>query len=197
MAFGVCNDRIKPPPLCRIEKWELPDASDMPAPVLKLDIPRRLYVHESPSGHFHRIGSSKRKMSTDYIIRLGQQRSQTRMIRFDEQPVMPAPLEALDPALYNRFRTSRTKDEGLDFLQKLGLVAQDIDGAFHPSVTGILIARREPRGWMPNAFVQAVAYRGTSPADNGSGLPCQLDARDISGPLDKQVREACRFWSGT
>jgi len=191
--LGVCNDRIKPPPLCRIEKWELPDASDTPAPVLKLDIPRSLYVHESPNGHFHRIGSSKRKMSADYIVRLGQQRSQTRMIRFDEQPVMPASLEALDPALYNRFRTPRTRDEGLDFLQKLGLAAQDVDGAFHPSVTGILIACREPRDWMPNAFIQAVAYRGTSPADNGSGLPYQLDARDISGPLDDQVREACRF----
>ncbi len=191
--LGVCNDRIKPPPLCRIEKWELPDGGDKFAPVLKVDIPQSLYVHESPNGYFHRIGSSKRKMSTDYIIRLGQQRSQTRLIRFDEQPVVPASLDALDPALYNRFRTSRTKDEDLDFLQKLGLVAQDADAEFHPSVTGILIACREPRDWMPNAFIQAVAYRGTSPADNDCGLPYQLDARDISGPLDDQVREACRF----
>ncbi len=38
-------------------------------------------------------------------IRLGQQRSQTRMIRFDEQPVVHAPLEALDPALCERFRS--------------------------------------------------------------------------------------------
>jgi len=46
---------------------------------------------------------------------------------------------------------------------------------------------------MPNAFVQAVAYRGTSPAAANSNLPYQLDARDISGPLDEQVRESCRF----
>jgi len=190
--IGVCNDRIKPPPLCRIEKWELPDDEDVSVPVLKVDIPRSLYVHESPNGHFHRIGSSKRKMSTDYIIRLGQQRSQARMIRFDEQPVMPAPLDALDQALYDRFRTPRTKDEGLDFLQKLGLVAQDVDGVFHPSVAGILMACREPRDWIPNAFIQAVAYRGTSPVAD-SRLPYQLDARDISGPLDDQVRESCRF----
>ena len=100
---GVCNDRIKPPPLCRIEKWELPDGEGNPAPILKVDIPRSLYVHESPNGHFHRIGSSKRKMSTDYIIRLGQQLSQTRMIRFDEQPVVQASVDALDSALYERF----------------------------------------------------------------------------------------------
>ncbi|WP_373501805.1 ATP-binding protein [Desulfococcus sp.] len=191
--LGVCNDRIKPPPLCRIEKWELPDAEGNLAPVLKIDIPRSLYVHESPNGHFHRIGSSKRKMSTEYIIRLGQQRSQTRMIRFDEQPVVQASLETLDPALYERFRTARTRDEGLDFLQKLGLVAMDDEGVSHPSVAGILMSCREPRDWMPNAFVQAVAYRGTSPAAADSSLPYQLDARDISGPLDEQIRESCRF----
>lgn len=191
--LGVCNDRIKPPPLCRMEKWELPDAEGNLAPVLKIDIPRSLYVHESPNGHFHRIGSSKRKMSTEYIIRLGQQRSQTRMIRFDEQPVVQASLETLDPALYERFRTARTRDEGLDFLQKLGLVAMDDEGVFHPSVAGILMSCREPRDWMPNAFVQAVAYRGTSPAAADSSLPYQLDARDISGPLDEQIRESCRF----
>jgi len=91
--LGVCNDRIKPPPLCRIEKWEFPDAVGNPAPVLKVDIPHRLYVHESPHGYFHRQGSSKRKMSTEYLLRLGQQRSQTRLIRFDEQPVAQAPVE--------------------------------------------------------------------------------------------------------
>jgi len=191
--LSLCNDRIKPPPLCRIEKWEFPDAAGAMAPVLKVDIPRSLYVHESPNGYFHRVGSSKRKMSTDYLIRLGQQRSQTRIIRFDEQPVVPAPLDALDPALYERFRTTRTRDEGLDFLQKLGLVALDDAGVAHPSVAGILMACREPRQWLPNAFVQAVAYRGTSPADTDSRLPYQLDARDISGPLDEQVRESCRF----
>jgi predicted HTH transcriptional regulator len=160
--------------------------------VLKVDVPRSLYVHESPNGHFHRVGSSKRKMTTDYLIRLGQQRSQTRLIRYDEQPVVRAPLEALDPALYDRFRTARTRDEGQDFLRKLGLIATDDEGVEHPSVAGVLVASREPRNWMPNAFIQAVAYRGTSPSAD-DGRPYQLDARDISGPLDEQVHEACRF----
>lgn len=191
--LGICNDRIKPPPLCRIEKWELPDAAGNPAPVLKVDIPRSLYVHESPNGYFHRQGSSKRKMSTEYLLRLGQQRSQTRLIRFDEQPVVQASVEALSPPLYERFRTSRTRDEELDFLRKLGLVALDDQGQSHPSVAGILMACEDPRRWMPNAFIQAVAYHGTSLPAPGSGFPYQLDARDITGPLDEQVSEACRF----
>jgi ATP-dependent DNA helicase RecG len=190
---GIFTDRVKPPLVGRIEKWELPDAAGSPAPVIKVDIPRSLYVHESPNGHFYRIGSSKRKMSTEYIIRLGQQRSQTRMIRFDEQPVVQAPLEALDPALYDRFRTAHTRDDTAEFLRKLGMVAPDDQGIAHPSVSGILIACREPRDWLPNAFVQAVAYHGTSPAATNGNLPYQLDARDISGPLDEQVRETCRF----
>ena len=189
----ICSDRIKPPPVCRIEKWVLPDASGSSTPVLKVDIPRSLFVHESPNGYFHRIGSSKRKMSTDYLIRLGQQRSQTRMIRFDEQPVVHASLGALDPALGERFRTPRTRDEGLDFLGELGLAALDDQGVAHPSVSGILMACREPHEWMPNAFIQAVAYHGTSPSRPAAGLPYQLDARDICGPLDAQVCEACRF----
>ncbi len=115
------------------------------------------------------------------------------MIRFDEQPVVQAPVDALDPALYERFRTSRTRDDNLDFLRKLGMVSPDDRGAVHPSVSGVLMACREPREWMPNAFIQAVAYHGTSPAVPNGKLSYQLDARDISGPLDEQVREACRF----
>ena len=114
-------------------------------------------------------------------------------IRFDEQPVVQAPVDALDVTIYERFQTTRTRDKGVDFLKKIGLVALDDEGVPHPSVAGVLMACREPRKWMPNAFIQAVAYRGTSPAVMDSSLPYQLDARDISGPLDEQVRESCRF----
>ncbi|MBT9156949.1 MAG: hypothetical protein DDT37_01946 [Firmicutes bacterium] len=111
--------------------------------------------------------------------------AQIRLIRFDEQPVVQAPMSALEPVLYERFCTARTRDEGPSFLQKLGLVALDDEGVFHPSVAGILMTCREPREWMPNAYVQAVAYHGTSPVDKSSTFPYQLDARDISGPLDE------------
>jgi len=41
---------------------------------------------------------------------------------------------------------------------------------------------------MPGAFIQAVCYRGT---ERGGGY--QLDAKEFTGPLDIQIREACRF----
>ncbi|WP_295881596.1 hypothetical protein [uncultured Thiohalocapsa sp.] len=65
-----------------------------------------------------------------------------------------------DPPLYERFRTARSRDAVEDFLRKLGLVALDEQGVAHPSVSGVLVACGEPRDWLPNAFVQAVASSG-------------------------------------
>ena len=46
-------------------------------------------------------------MDADYLGRLMQQRSQARLIRFDEQVVSDASLGDLDPELIDRFRTIR------------------------------------------------------------------------------------------
>jgi ATP-dependent DNA helicase RecG len=189
---AICNDRIKPSLLCRIEKLKL-SVSGTTGAVLKIDVPKSIYVHESPNGHFHRVGSSKRRMSTEYIARLVQQRSQTRLVRFDELPAAHAPMEALDQRLWSRFRTPRTQDTDEAFLRKLGLATEAEDGGMHPTVAGILMATPEPRQWVRNAFIQAVAYHGTTSVPDEADKPYQLDARDITGPLDDQVHEACRF----
>jgi predicted HTH transcriptional regulator len=63
---SICNDRGKPPLMCRIEKLKLARSDGSRSPVLKIDIPKSLFVHESPNGYFYRIGSSKRKMTTPY-----------------------------------------------------------------------------------------------------------------------------------
>lgn len=191
---SVCSDRIKPPLMCDIEKLQL-QTGDTSAPILKVDIPKSLYVHQSPNGHFHRVGSSKRKMSTEHIARLVQQRSQSRLIRFDELPATHAPLDVLEKSLWERFKTPRSKDTDEDFLRKLGLTAEGEDGQPHPTVAGILMATSEPRRWLRNAFIQAVAYRGTSCVPDEPNKTYQLDARDITGPLPDQVEEACRFVS--
>ena len=41
---------------------------------------------------------------------------------------------------------------------------------------------------MPSAFLQAVCYRGS---DRNAAY--QLDAKDITGPLDEQIKDACKF----
>jgi len=62
-----------------------------------------------------------------------------------------------------------------------------------PTVAGVLMATRDPRAWLPNTYIQAVSYRGTDIRPDAEGAAYQLDAADVSGPLDFQVVEACRF----
>ena len=105
-----------------------------------------------------------------------------------------ATLEDLEPALWERFRTTRTRDSRDDLLRKLGMASQDDDGLWRPTIAGVLLGSLAPQRWLPNAFIQAVAYRGTSVVPPGGPSRFhQLDARDIVGPLDAQVLEACRF----
>jgi predicted HTH transcriptional regulator len=189
----LCHDSIVPPLAPIIERIALPTAAGGPVAVLKVDVPRSLFVHRSPGGYLLRVGSSKREMSPEYLARLFQQRSQVRIIRFDEQVVPDAGLDDLDEALWRRFATPRSRDTREDLLQKLGMAQLYDDGIVHPTLSGILMASQDPRRWLPNAFIQAVAYRGREPRTEASDIYYQLDAADISGPLDRQIVEACRF----
>jgi predicted HTH transcriptional regulator len=185
---GICNDLITPQLFCRIRKIPLVTDDGIEKIIVRIDVPKSLYVHQSPNGYFHRIGSSKRQMTPDVLARLFQQRSQARIIRFDEQSVTTAPKEALKKRLWEKFRTPLSPVDDEEFLLKLKLLTQDEDGKICPSVSGILMATEQPDKQITNAFIQAVAYRGTE-----RNAAYQLDARDIVGPLDIQVSEAFGF----
>ncbi len=189
----VCSDSIKPPLAPTIVRYFLPNESGEEKAIVKVDVPRSLFVHQSPGGYLHRIGSSKRVMAPEYLARLFQQRSQTRLIRFDEQAVPNATLDHLVPELWERFRTPRTLDAREDFLFKQGLARQDENAAWLLTVAGVLMATSDPRRWLPNAFIQAVAYQGSSAVPDRSDATYQLDAQDIIGSLDRQIIDVCRF----
>lgn len=189
----VCNDSIDPPLFAHIERLRLPDARGNPVAVLKIEIPRSLFVHRGPGGYLQRLGSSRRVLTSEQLARLFQQRSQTGLIRFDEQAVGTAMLDDLKPALWQRFFDRPSQEPREIRLSKLGLARRDEAGIWRPTVTGILVATEEPRGWLPNAFIQAVAYRGTTTVPEGPSDLYQLDAKEISGPADAQVIETCRF----
>ncbi|MCY4572560.1 MAG: putative DNA binding domain-containing protein [Gemmatimonadetes bacterium] len=189
----VCTELVEPTLDPIVDRLWLPSTTGEELAVVKVEVRRSLFVHRSPAGYLHRVADEKRAMSPDYLARLFQQRSQTRMIRFDEQVVSDATIDVLAPDLWERFRTQRTRDEGNDLLSKLRMARQDEDGVLRPTVAGVLMAARDARRWLPNAFVQAVAYRGDRVRPKGEEEVYQLDAADISGPLDRQVDEACRF----
>lgn len=184
----ICNDLIKPQLFCRIRKIPLIGDDGAEKIIIRLDVPKSLHIHQSPNGYFQRIGSSKRQMTPEILARMFQQRSQARIIRFDEQSVANAPKECLDKRLWKKFKTHLSPENDEEFLIKLQLITQNEDDIICPSVSGILMACPHPEKYLTNAFIQAVAYRGTQ-----RNAAYQLDARDIYGPLDIQVAEAYQF----
>ena len=185
------EDSVKPPLAPVIERLTLPDSLGVEHPVCRVDIAPSLFVHQSPSGYLHRVGSSKRPIPPDYLAQLFQQRSQSRLIRFDELPVLLAECDDLDPTLLQRFHPELVSDE--NWQQKTGLVVQAEDGSLHPSVAGLLLASVNPEQYLRGAYIQAVAYAGTNVAPQGEDVLYQRDAVDLMGPLDHQIMAACKF----
>jgi predicted HTH transcriptional regulator len=159
-------------------------------PIIKITVPRSIFVHKSPGGYFQRIGSSKREMRSEILSRLFQQRSQNRIIRFDEQPAGDADLSVLNKDLWERFKTPLSPLDDREFLIKLKLASYDNDGVVRPTVSGLLMASEKPEAIIPNAYIQAVCYNGEWQTAE------QLDAQDITGPLDLQIKNACKFVRG-
>lgn len=189
----LCSEQIKPPLAPVIDRLSLPRTDGSTGAILKVEVDRSLFVHSVSGVYYHRIGSSKRSMTPELLARLLQQRSQARIIRYDEQAVPRATIEDLTPALWERFRTERTQDTPENLLQKLGMLTRDEDETMRPTIAGILMATETPERWHTNSFIQAVAYSGTSAVPPAPGAVYQLDAKDISGPIDQQVIEAARF----
>ena len=189
----VAQESIDPPLHPNIYWYELPDADGRPQPVLRVEVAQSLFVHRSPGGYLRRVGSSQRRLEPQYLDRLFRQRTQERLVRFDEGIVADATLEDLGPALIERFRTPRAPDDRDALAERLAIAARNEDGELAPTVAGILLCAHQPERWLRNAFIQAVAYRGKSVSESMRFPYYQVDARDIHGPLDVQVADACHF----
>lgn len=183
----ICSDSVKPAIDAMIRKLELPDSTGRLMPIIRVDVARSLFVHRSPGGYFRRLGSSKREMPPDVLARLFQERSQSRVIRFDESPVPGTSPAGLDLQLGRRFMRDGAEPSDAS-LRKLRIVSDDDDGVPRMTVTGVLLCTQDPQRWMPHAQIQAVSYAG-----DRRDVNYQSDARDLDGPLDAQVMEALHF----
>ena len=186
----ICNDSVKPALDVDILKLELPDAAGTLVPAIRIDIASSLFVHKSPGGYFRRIGSSKREMTSEFLARLFQERSQSRMIRFDESLVPRTEPGDLNYLLTRRFLREDSSEEDVTeaVAHKLRLVSDDADDVARLTLAGVLLGTRKPQQWLPHAYIQAVSYAGER-----TDADYQTDARDIEGPLDEQVAEALHF----
>lgn len=192
LVLQACEDSIAPAAAPFIERTMLPNSTGEDVPVIRIEVARSLTVHRSPRGYLHRVGSAKRQLTPDGLARLFQQRSQSRLIRFDETPVPESSLDDLDDKLWRRYAADSDLDQREVLLSKLGMIAEDDFGTWRLTLAGLLLGTHAPEKYVPNAFIQAVAYWGTEIKVSDDST-YQKDARDIFGALDRQVLDACDF----
>lgn len=186
--YEICNDSITPPVRYTFSYIQLPDTSGTMQVVFKIEIPRSLFIHKSPEGYFFRQGSSVREMPPEFLARMFQQRSQARLVRFEEQSVPETSIDNLSEDLWKRYITR--SDELADVvLLKRSLLATNEKRSITASVAGILFCSKNPENFLPNAFIEAVRYRGVNQNSN-----FQIDAKRICGPLYQQIEDAMAFF---
>ena len=183
IVVEICEDSIEPAVPIFTEKLRIDDKN-----LLKIEVPRSLFVHKTPNGYFARQGSSKREMPTDQLARLLQSRSQARIIAFDEQLVPNTHKSTLRESLYRRFITEDTPEDVIeDLLLKRTLLVQE-GREIRASVAGVLMCHDTPDDYLYNSFIQAVYYSGKVKDAN-----YQIDAKDFRGSLDQQIIDAFKF----
>ena len=183
LLVEVSTDTIKPPVRIRIYHKELSDGRL----VLLAEVPESDSVHESPGGNYIRVGASKRLMGSDERLRLAQRRSQARFLWFDKQPVPETGFRTLAEALWKPLLSAEGAAEPEAALGKLALLQDDEAGVLRATVAGVLLCTPNPEQWLPNACITATRYRGGDRASD------QIDAREITGPLNDQIAGAVAF----
>ena len=184
-VVNISQQNINPPVRLDTQLVQLPDQNGDLKTVICVDIPRSISVHQSAGRYYQRVGSTKQEMQPEVLARLFQQRSQARLIRFDESLVPDTSTQDIDPTLKQRFLKPTIPEH--EQLHKLHLTARD-DYDEGLSICGVLLLTADPTQWLTNAFVQCVAYSGTE-----RDAQDQLDAVDLTGPLDQQINGALDF----
>ena len=179
----ICTDAIKPPVRPTILRKEIKEGK----PFLLVEVPQGYALHNSPGGSYHRVGSTKRQITTDEQLRLAQRRGQARFLWFDKQPVPGTGFGSLDESLWKSLLSVEGATAPELALEKMGLLTDDENGTMRATVAGVLLCTRFPEDWLPNACISATCYRGKDRASE------QIDAQIITGPLNQQIAEAVAF----
>ena len=179
----VCADNIHPPLAFTTQRLAIPTHGA----VLVVEVDQSTTVHKSPGGYFHRQGSSKRDLPSQALQQLFQRRGRSGLLAPDEAIIEGTGRNTLGE-LADRFTSSRTTEPRNSQLAKLGLLRDDDAGIARATIAGVLLCTERPNEFIPGAVIEAVRFDGTV-LDNAS----QLDAATISGPIDRQIREAVTF----
>ncbi len=182
----ICADSIHPPIGYSLYRVSAPEPISGGA--LVITVPESATVHRSPGGYITRTGGSKRQMTQAELQRLAHTRGLSDAFSFDTRIVQRTGVNTLQQELWRQYTSSRMYDPPEVALTKLKFAKADAHGIQRATVGGILLAAAEPHRWLKNAWIQAVRYRGNQPDASD-----QLDALDITGPVDLQIRRALQF----
>ncbi len=185
LVTEISSDSIEPALDFSLHRMPVPGKN---GGVLLVEVPQGASVHRSRGRYFRRRGASTRQMDPAEIRRLLQARGQSDIVGTDMQVVANTSINSLRPELWRRYASSRVSDAPEMALSKLKFMKDDRQGELRATVGGVLLASEDPRDWLPNAYLQAVCYDSDKMDGNR-----QLDAQDIGGPLDEQIRSAMRF----
>ena len=163
----ICAQKIRPPLSATIRRRMLSDGK----PFVLVEVPKGDAQHDSPGGSFRRVGSSKRRMTGDERLRLGQRRGQARFLWFDQQPVPETGFGTLDEGLWRPLLSSRALADPAVSLEKMGLLVRDDAGVVRPSVTGLLMCSTTPDQWLPHVCITATPIPGARPCFWPAGRP--------------------------
>ena len=182
LIANICYDKITPEIDFTTSRQQIDDKK-----ILAVIVHSGYAAHQSPGGIYRRFGSTKRKLKSDQILRLAQQRAQSRFLWFDKQIVSDASFGILDETLWEPLLSAKGLANVQLSLRKAGLLSLDEANQFRPTVAGILLCSQHPEQWLPNAAITATFYEG---ANRASG---QIDSKNITGPLNRQVADAVAF----
>ncbi len=179
----IANDSIKPSVCVQTQHLELTRGNL----ILVVEVPKGDTAHEGPSGYYRRAGSSRRLMTGDEQLRLLQRRGQARYSWFDKQPIPNTGFATLEDDLWKPLLSADGDDDPRIDLKQLGLLVEDDSGALRATTTGILLCTLNPEAWLHQATISVAQYAGN---DRDAR---QLDAREITGPVHRQIGEVMAF----
>ena len=183
LLVEICSDSIKPSIHINTFRKKITGKGI----ILLIEVPEGYSQHDSPGGSFRRVGSSKRKMTSDERLRLAQKRGQSRFLWFDKQAVAETGFETLSRHLWGPLLSAESALDPELALLKMGLLVEDETGARRATVAGVLLCSESPERLLPNACIMATRYLGKDRASR------QADAQVIGGPINRQIADAVAF----
>jgi ATP-dependent DNA helicase RecG len=183
-VMELCRTKIDPPIIPYFEWYRDFEPSKDIAVVRILIGPSKPYarVHHHRRSYFIRVGSTSREAGTDELERMLQASGR---LRYGMKPIPGATFADLDlqrlkdyfGRVLSQTHPDDTDVEGWErLLANLELIVR-MDQATAPSVDGMLLFGRNPKKFLPQSGMRALAFSGT-----GTDYATQTD-QDLRGPM--------------